>query len=302
MDSATAYLACEQVTRQRARNFYYGIRLLPPAKRKALCSVYAFARRVDDIADGPRSTQDKLRLLGAARADLARLAGTAAEAGRFAEDPVLSALADAGARFALPLEAFADLVDGVEMDVVGTAYGRFDELELYCRRVAGSIGRLSAAVFGAADPARAASLSDHLGVGMQLTNILRDVAEDRTTGRVYLPTEDLDRFGWDPMAAARPGPEFDRLVRFEAARARRWFAMGLTLLPLLDRRSAACVSAMTGIYRRILDRIERRPRDVLVRRVSLPGWEKAWVAVSSLRPDGSGRVASAAGLPGGAGL
>jgi phytoene synthase len=289
VDVQAAYRHCEGVTRSRARNFYYGIRLLPPPKRYALSAVYAFARRVDDIGDGPLEPEDKLDRLAAARAGLAHLSRE--------EDPVLIALADVSARFPLPLKAFGELIEGVEMDVRGTSYPTFDELSHYCRCVAGSIGRLSLGVFGSREPDTAQALADKLGIAMQLTNILRDLREDADNGRVYLPKEDLVRFGCDgelapagsvadgPMAGA-PVPSFPdafvRLIGFQVARAQRFFSEGLCLLPMLDRRSAACVSAMSGIYRELLGRIARRPEAVLHERVSVPAWEKARIAARSL--------------------
>ncbi len=266
-----AYESCEALTRSAAANFYYGIRLLPPDKRRAMCAVYAFARRVDDIGDGHESDERKLELLAGARADLASTNGTLMRV----------ALADAEARFALPRDALTDLIAGVEMDVHGFEYETFDELVLYCRRVAGSIGRLCLAIFGSTDIERADRLADDLGVAMQLTNILRDVREDLDNGRVYLPAEDLRRFGCEDLNAAPPDG-FARLISFEADRAREWFDRGLELLDLIDGRSASCVAAMTGIYRRILDRIDRSPEVVLDHGVSLPPWEKTWVTIRSL--------------------
>lgn len=268
-----SYRACEEITRREAGNFYYGIRLLPPAKRQAMCAVYAYARRVDDIGDGELPDAEKLARLGAVREALARPGS---------DDPVMAALADAEARFALPRDALEGLVTGVEMDVRGETYESIDELVAYCRLVAGTIGRMCTAVFGASDPAAADPLADDLGVAMQLTNILRDVREDAARGRTYLPAGDLRRFGVEGFTANGGGGDVRGLVLFEAARAREWFGRGLRLLPLLDARSTACVSAMTGIYRRILDRIEAEPEVVLDRRVSLPAWEKTWVAVQSL--------------------
>jgi 15-cis-phytoene synthase len=270
-----AHQHCEAVTRERAANFFYGIRLLPPDKRRAMSAVYAFARRVDDIGDGDLPAGEKLRLLARERAAVARV-------GHDGDDPVLAALGDACARFALPVGALGDLIDGVEMDVREVRYETFDELVDYCRRVAGSIGRLSLAIFGAHDMARAEPLADDLGVAMQLTNILRDVREDRGRGRTYLPAGDLRRFGVGEDLLSAPADAEAALVRFEARRTREWFDRGLGLVPLLDPRSASCVAAMTGIYRRILDRIERDPSHALVTRVSLAPWEKAWVAVRSL--------------------
>jgi phytoene synthase len=286
--AAEAYRHCEAITRHEAANFYYGIRLLPPVKRRALCAIYALARRIDDIGDGNRPDAEKLRLLEETHIALGRLACRPS-------DPIFVALADTSWRLPIPLDAFADLLAGVRMDVVGARYRRFADLELYCRRVAGSIGRLCLGVFGCADLEAAMALADDLGVAMQLTNILRDVREDAQNGRVYLPAEDLERFGWSNGAGASPAtilsaaagingsapPEIVDLVRFEAQRCRAWFDRGLELVPLLDRRSASCVLAMTGIYRRLLDRIDAQPAEILRQRLSLPPWEKAWVTARS---------------------
>jgi phytoene synthase len=199
---------------------------------------------------------------------------------------VLVALADAGRRFPIPLEAFGELIDGCEADVRGTSYETFDELRNYCRCVAGSIGRLSLGVFGTRDVATAAPLADELGVALQLTNILRDIREDYREGRVYLPAEDFSRFGTAlrPNGSGWPAadPKLVTLVRFEAERARDWYSRGLRLMPMLDRRSAACTAAMAGIYFRLLQNIAAAPELVLQRRVSLSSGQKAVVAVKSL--------------------
>jgi 15-cis-phytoene synthase len=267
-----AYAYCQNVARREAANFYYGIRLLPKERRNALCAIYALARRVDDIGDGSAPREEKLRRLDEERGKLASVDTTY-------DDPVLVALADAVVRYPIPFDAFTELIDGVQMDIVGTRYETFADLLPYCRRVAGAIGRLSLGVFETRDRETASVYADDLGVAFQLTNILRDIREDLEQGRMYLPAEDLERFGCDLSAADNSLKE---LVRFEADRARAWFESGLKLLPLLDRQSAACVSAMAGIYRRLLARIERRPDLVLRGRVSLPTWEKGWVAVRSL--------------------
>ena len=269
-----AYWSCEEITRAEAGNFFYGIRLLPARKRRAMCAVYAFARRVDDVGDGDLPREEKLRLLEAERERLESWSGPC--------DPVVVALRDAHQRFSLPLDALGSLIDGVEADARGTAYESFEELVVYCRQVAGSIGRLSLAIFGTDDWALAQRLADDLGVAMQLTNILRDVREDFERGRIYLPREDFARFGCPPDPRAGSPAVQSELIRFEAARNRAWFERGLQLLPLLDPRSAACVGAMTGIYRRILDRIERAPEEVMQRRISLTTWKKGWVAACSL--------------------
>jgi phytoene synthase len=279
-----AYRHCEQVTRAQARNFSYGIRLLPGDKRRALSAVYALARRLDDIGDGTLAAADKLAALADARSRLAAVSdrGAAAAGG----DPVLVALADAAGRFAIPLGAFGDLIDGCEADVRGATYSTFGELEHYCRCVAGSIGRLSLGVFGTSNIAAAAPLADDLGVALQLTNILRDIREDLSNGRVYLPAEDQERFGC-ALSAERPeelgdNAGLERLVLFEAQRARDWYAIGMRLMPLLDRRSAASAGAMAGIYLRLLEHISAAPAAALRRRLSLSTAEKAVVAARAL--------------------
>ncbi|MDI3341614.1 MAG: squalene/phytoene synthase family protein, partial [Sphaerobacter sp.] len=162
MDVLDAYRHCEHIMRAQARNFSYGIRLLPPPKRRALSAVYAFARRVDDIGDGPLPAAEKLTRLEEARKAIR-------DPGAHGDDPVLVALADTARRFPVHLDVFEELIDGCEADVRATTYATFDELVDYCRRVAGSIGRLSLGVFGADDPGAAAPLADALGVALQLT-------------------------------------------------------------------------------------------------------------------------------------
>jgi phytoene synthase len=269
MNTDAAYRACEEITRREAKNFGYGIRLLRIPERHALSSVYALARRIDDIGDGTAAPAQKLTELARVREDLHPIPpGT--------EDPVLVAVAAAAARYGLPLAAFDELIEGCERDVRGTSYATFDELVVYCRLVAGSIGRLSLAVFGATDPTTEA-LADDLGVALQLTNILRDVLEDRGNGRVYLPAADALAVGCPPDLSGPP-QQLAELVAFECARVHEWFERGLQLLPLLDRRSRACVGAMSGIYHRLLIHIERDPMAVTQRRISLPAAEKVWIA------------------------
>ncbi|HEX9339267.1 MAG TPA: presqualene diphosphate synthase HpnD [Pseudonocardiaceae bacterium] len=280
MNIATAYDECERITTAQARNFSYGIKLLPPPKRRSLSAVYAFARRVDDIGDGDQPATERLAGLAEVRAQLHRL-------DQPGDDPVLVALADTALRTGLPIPAFHELIDGCEADVRGTIYSTFEDLHHYCRCVAGSIGRLSLAVFGSDDRTVSEPLADTLGVALQLTNILRDLLEDRRNGRIYLPADDLARFGCTLDLDERGTFTDDEdaltaLIEFEAARAQDWYAQGLALLPMLDRRSRACCGAMSGIYHRLLGRFMARPWLVLRDRVSLPGWEKAVVAARSL--------------------
>lgn len=273
MNLETAYDACEEITRREAKNFSYGIRLLRPPERRALSAVYALARRIDDIGDGPGTDEEKLAGLRQVRKQIEHLAPE--------DDPVLVAVADAAERYQLPLDCFGELIDGCEMDVHGTRYETFDELVGYCRRVAGTVGRLSLAVFGAQDRSGATALADDLGVALQLTNILRDVLEDRGMGRVYLPAADAAVHGCDPELTG-PVDALTELIGFECGRARTWFARGLGLLELLDWRSRACVGAMAGIYRRLLERIEADPSAVLRGRLSLSTGEKLAVAARAL--------------------
>ncbi|MGH8891263.1 MAG: presqualene diphosphate synthase HpnD [Acidothermaceae bacterium] len=283
---SAAYAECERVMVSAAKNFSYGIRLLAPEKRGALAAVYALARRIDDIGDGELPSDEKLRLLDDARRDIKAI-------GEPTEDPILLALGDAGSRLPIPMAAFLELVDGCELDVRGARFETFPDLQHYCRCVAGSIGRLSVGVFEATDPAAAEPLADALGVALQLTNILRDIREDLSNGRVYLPQEELDAAGVvlrfdDHGNVVDEGGRVSALVREQAGRAEKWYREGLQLLPLLDRRSAACCSAMAGIYHRLLGRIEREPQAVLSRRISLPAWEKAYLAARSLAARKSG--------------
>ncbi len=281
MNVDAAYAECERITREQARNFAWGIRLLPAPKRKALSAVYALARRIDDIGDGTLPAARKVELLAQARA------GALAPA-EHPDDPVLVALADAAGRLPIPLAAFGELVDGCEMDVQGRRYETLDELVDYCRCVAGSIGRLSLGVFSpdGADP-QTADIANTLGVALQLTNILRDIREDLGNGRIYLPAADLALFGVELKTTA--DGELDaqdgrlaELVRFEAARAWGWYDRGLRLLPSLDRRSAACCAAMAGIYQQLLAKIAANPEIIMTGRASLTTGQKLRVAARGL--------------------
>lgn len=276
MNTELAYRRCEAITRSEAKNFAYGIRLLRAPERQALSAVYALARRIDDIGDGDAPSSVKLAELGAVRTALSALPDAPDPS-----DPVLVAVADATLRYELPLSAFGDLLDGCELDVLGGSYETIDELVGYCRKVAGSVGRLSLAVFRVRDRSRADPIADDLGVALQLTNILRDIVEDGARGRVYLPAADAAVVDC-PADLSGPPASTARLVALECARARDWFARGLELLPMLDYRSRACVGAMAGIYRRLLSRIESDPLAVTAGRVSLPTWEKALVAGAAL--------------------
>jgi phytoene synthase len=274
-----AYQTCESITRDQARNFFYGIRLLPGAKRGSLCALYALSRRIDDIGDGDLPLGEKITALASLRLSLRDIDS--------ATDPVLVAVADTARRYPVPMGAFDELVDGVEMDLTGRQYDTFDDLVIYCRCVAGSVGRLCLGVFGSRPDARASQLADDLGIALQQTNILRDIREDLINGRVYLPQDDLKQFHVQ-LELDEQGSLADKegnlaaLIEFSAERARGWYDQGLQLLPMLDRRSAACTGAMSGIYRHLLSRIAADPTSVYHGRMSLSGWEKATVAIKAL--------------------
>jgi phytoene synthase len=207
VDLTEAYRECERITWTQARNFAYGIRLLPARKRRGLAVIYAFARRIDDIGDGTlpgqatMTTAEKIAALEAARGAIRDLRDPDPN------DPVLLALADTGRNFPVPMAAFGELIDGCLADVRGTSYQTFEDLLHYCRCVAGSVGRLSLGIFGTSgDPEVASGLADSLGVALQLTNILRDIREDYGNGRVYLPAEDLAKFSVDLGGTTPPDP------------------------------------------------------------------------------------------------
>jgi phytoene synthase len=259
-----AYEDCRRVVLTSGSTFRSGMRLLPPGRRRAIFAIYALARRIDDIADGALPTEAKLARFARLRSEL--------YAPDAPDNTLVLAVRDAATRFPIPLDAFADLLDGVESDVRGRTYATFEELEQYCRCVAGSIGRLCLGVFETSDRQRAEPLADDLGVALQLGNILRDLREDLDRGRPYLPQADLDRFDGDLTLA----------VAFEAERALGWLEHGMTLVPLLDRASARCVLAMTTAYRKLLERIASEPGLSLQGRVTLSQWQKRVIVARSL--------------------
>ncbi len=251
MTAARAYAEVERLTRKRARNFAYGIMVLPRDKRRAIAAVYAFARRVDDIADGELPGEEK-------RQQLERLRVGIDEPPE--EDSMFVALADARTRFPIPARALHELVDGGLQDLEQTRYAHFEELRGYCTKVAGAVGVACVAVYGSDDVERA----ETLGIALQLINIIRDVREDWQLGRVYLPQDELASFGVteDDIAAGRATDAWRALMTFQAERARVYLQDGLGLLRSLDGRSALCVSTFAGLYRATLERIEARGFDV----------------------------------------
>ena len=250
MTTEQAYAEVQRLTRRRARNFAYGIMVLPREKRRAIAAIYAFARRVDDVADGELPLEQKREQLKQLRTGL----------GTPGSDAMSVALADARSRFPIPDSALHALVDGGLQDLDQTRYADFEELRGYCTKVAGAVGVACIAVYGSDDAERA----ETLGIALQLINIIRDVREDWELGRVYLPQDELASFGVteDDVAAGRATPAWRALMTFQAERARVHLQDGLGLLRSLDGRSALCVSTFAGLYRATLDRIESRGFDV----------------------------------------
>lgn len=266
MTVETAYERCRTITRAAARNFYYGFVFLPNPRRAGIYAAYAFSRRADDAVDDEGPLSAKLDAVADLRRELdAVYAGTPPEA-----DEVLVALADTVNRFAIPRRHFDALIDGVAMDLTSTRYASFDDLRLYCDRVAGAVGLVSLHIFGFADPAAPGHAAD-LGIGMQIVNIMRDVAEDAARGRIYLPQDEMAAHGVSDVdiLAGVATPQIRSLLRAQGDRARRYFASGQELLPLLDRRARTCVSMLGGLYQAILAEIEARDYDVLSERVVL---------------------------------
>jgi phytoene synthase len=260
-----AYAEVERITRREAKNFAYGIMVLPREKRQAIAAVYAFARRVDDVADGELPSGQKRAGLEELRACL----------DADPADPVFVALLDARERFGIPREPLAALVDGGLQDTEQSTYADFAELRGYCEKVAGAVGLACVPIYGSDDTAHAMTL----GIALQLINIIRDVDEDQGLGRVYLPQDELAAFGVEELA---PSPEFGELMAFEAERARVHLAEGMRLLDSLDRRSALCVGTFAGLYRETLDRIEASGFDVFGEKTRLSTPRKLAVVAKEL--------------------
>jgi phytoene synthase len=282
---AMAYSVCRGITRTNAKNFYYAFLVLPKRKREALCAVYAFMRRCDDITDDPIFSFEERRFkLETWLAALHR-----AQQGEPTDDPILLALTDAQRRYTIPAGLLDELAMGTAMDVVApdgenqTAatprltiqYQTFEDLKVYCYRVASVVGLVCIHIFGYRDPA-AEPLAEQCGLAFQLTNIIRDVKEDAAMGRVYLPEEDLARFGLsaaDLLSAPDPA-RFRPLLAFEAERARELYQSGEQLIPYIAEDSQPALWVLINIYRKLLEKIAERQYDVFTAKVSLTVSEK----------------------------
>ncbi len=290
MTTGEAYAFCRAVARREAKNFYWAFRVLPRAKSDAMCAVYAFMRRADDLADDETKTLGERRDLMRAWVGAWRASKDAKVDARTA-DPVFVALADTQRRFGIPDALLEDLVRGTTMDLEPRGvdadglqtFASFEELYAYCYLVASVVGLVSIRIFGYRD-ARAERLAEETGVAFQLTNILRDVKEDVERGRVYLPMDWMARFSVTPervreLAAGAPMSMADRalLAAEVGGRAEAYFGSARELIPLLDRDSRAAMWVLATIYHRLLQRIRRRTGDIFRERVRVPAREKLWI-------------------------
>ena len=269
LDLESAYEACRTITRREAKNFYYAFLTLPAAKRRAIYAAYAFCRHCDDSVDEETSTDAKLKALSDIQANLdSTYSGNASS-------PVYVALADVARNYDIPQDYFQEIILGVESDLVKDRFQNFDELKEYCYRVASVVGLICLQIFGYEDD-DAKGYAVDLGLAMQLTNIIRDVREDFDMGRVYLPQDEMVRFGYseDDLRNGVRNEAFLEFMRFQSQRAREYFDRGFKLLPYLSRRSRACPAVLGALYSKVLDRIEASDYDVLDTRGSLSKPEK----------------------------
>lgn len=280
-----AYSVCKGITRRAAKNFYYAFHVLPRRKREALCAVYAFMRTCDDITDDATMSLPQRRQ----KLDTWLDALHRAQQGQPTDDPILLALTDAQRRYAIPAGLLDELAHGTAMDVeqaepetqptgapgLTVQYKTFEDLQLYCYRVASVVGLVCIHVFGYREPA-AEILAERCGLAFQLTNIIRDVKEDARMGRVYLPEEDLARFGLTTSELmTTPDPaRFQPLLTLEADRAREFYSAGDALIPYVSEDSQPALWVLVNIYRRLLEKIAERKYDVFTAKVALSRWEK----------------------------
>jgi phytoene synthase len=264
---------CADKAAQSGSSFHYSFRLLDPERRKAITALYAFCREVDDAVDEVTDPDIARVKLAWWRTEVDSLFKGSPH------HPVAMALQPVVHRYGLPEAHLQTVIDGMQMDLDTVRYVDFAGLELYCHRVAGVVGLMSAEIFGYADPATRGYARD-LGVAFQLTNIIRDVGEDARRGRIYLPQDDLARFGVasSDVLRAKSSSQFASLMAFEVDRARSWYDRALAQLPPPDRRAQRAGLAMASIYRTLLDEIARDGYQVLDRRVSLTPLRKLWIA------------------------
>ena len=269
-----SYAYCQRLTKKEARNFYFAFITLPKHKRHAIFAVYSFARIADDIADGSKSFGQKKELLEKLREDLHSAAL------RKANHPIFIALSDVISNFNINPELFDQLIDGVEMDLERSRFLTFNDLSLYCYHVASVIGLISIEIFGYKDE-RAREAAKSLGIAMQITNIMRDLKEDFLADRVYIPTEDLEFYGYseEDLKNSVINENFLNLMHYQAQRARQFYKSGSELFQYINPRSRACVVVLHGLYLRLLDKLENEKFQVFEKKVRLSSSRKLIVMV-----------------------
>jgi phytoene synthase len=274
---ARSYAYCDRLTRKEAKNFYYAFRVLPGAQRRAMGALYAFLRVADDLSDQPGDVAEKRARLADWRRQFDQALGGAYH------HPLHPAFHDTVRAYCIPRKYLSAVLDGVEMDLVEQRYATFGDLYRYCYRVASAVGLACIRVWGFQD-LRAETYAESAGIAFQLTNILRDLGEDAARGRVYLPSEDLQRFGYDESRLQRQVRDepFRALMRFEVERARRYYEAAMPLAALLNPAGRAVFQVMTRTYRGLLETIEKRDYDVFSSRVTLSPWHKLGLAVQAL--------------------
>lgn len=278
MDAALreSYRFCHQVARREARNFYYSFLLLPPERRRAMCALYAFMRRTDDLADCDAPAEPKRQSLNAWRQ---ALDGTADDwPGRLAMTHTMS-------RHEIPVSYLHGVIDGVIQDIEPQPFATFEALYGYCYLVASTVGLCCIHIWGfRSDGGRAEWLAERCGIALQLTNIVRDVREDALNGRIYLPQDDLAQFGVRPedLTAPVPSDALRRLLRYQGERAYGYYAESSPLTDLISPVGKPVLRTIVGIYRALLDRMARSNYEVLQRRVSLSPMHKTAIMVRSL--------------------
>ena len=264
---------CQQKAAASGSSFYYSFLFLPEDKRRAITALYAFCREVDDVVDDSSDAATARATLAWWRQELAAaFHGTP-------QHPVARALADVAPRFNLAEARLSEIIDGMQMDLDHHHYATFDALQLYCHRVAGVVGLLSAEIFGYQDR-RTLEYAADLGLAFQLTNIIRDVGEDARRDRIYLPLDELERHGvsLDDIARSRETDSFRRMMEFQIERAQSYYRDAFAKLPAKDRRAQRTGIIMAAIYQTVLDEIRRDGCQVLTRRVSLTPVRKLWIA------------------------
>ncbi|MDE3198291.1 MAG: phytoene/squalene synthase family protein [Acidobacteriota bacterium] len=267
-----SYAHCRGVAKSRAKNFYYSFVLLEKDQKNAMCAVYAFMRYCDDLSDEPGATRTAMERW--------KIALDEALAGRPDGNPAWPAFLDSVARYGIPHRYFYEMIEGVASDLEPRRIHTFEELYGYCYRVASVVGLTTIHIFGFTSQ-DALPLAEKCGIAFQLTNILRDVREDADLGRVYLPSEDLERFGVseDDLKCARKTERFGDLMEFEIERARRYYRESRPLLGLIEKKARPSLWALIAIYSGLLDSIAQSRYDVLARRISLTPAEKIWIVV-----------------------